>query len=79
MSRFALPSLSAKPLIAHRSRLPYLASVSASRLLIVTGKGGVGKTTVTAALGWSLAAQGGRTLLVELAADRGLARLFGVA
>ena len=53
--------------------------MSASRLLFVTGKGGVGKTTVTAALGWSIAAQGGRTLLVELAADRGLARLFGVA
>jgi anion-transporting ArsA/GET3 family ATPase len=49
----------------------------ASRLLFVTGKGGVGKTTVTAALGWSVAADGGRALLVELAADRGLARLFG--
>jgi anion-transporting ArsA/GET3 family ATPase len=60
-------------------RFLYLAPVSATRLLFVTGKGGVGKTTVTAALGWNVAAQGGRTLLVELAADRGLGRLFGVA
>lgn len=60
-------------------RILYLAPVSSSRLLFVTGKGGVGKTTVSAALGWSLAARGERTLLVELAADRGLARLFGVA
>jgi anion-transporting ArsA/GET3 family ATPase len=57
----------------------YVAPVSAARLLFVTGKGGVGKTTVAAALGWRVAARGGRALLVELAADRGLARLFATA
>lgn len=33
---------------------------------LVTGKGGVGKSTLAAALAWRLAAQGKRTLLVEL-------------
>lgn len=46
-------------------------------LLIVTGKGGVGKTTVAGALATSLAGRGRRVLAVELAADRGLAPLFG--
>lgn len=46
-------------------------------LLIVTGKGGVGKTTVAAALATRLAESGRRVLAVELAADRGLAPLFG--
>jgi anion-transporting ArsA/GET3 family ATPase len=48
-------------------------------LLIVTGKGGVGKTTVAAALATRLADSGRRVLAVELAADRGLAPLFGQA
>lgn len=46
------------------------------RLLIVTGKGGTGKTTVAAALGVHLSRQRQRVLIVELASDRGLARLF---
>jgi anion-transporting ArsA/GET3 family ATPase len=35
------------------------------RMLIVTGKGGVGKSTVAAALGWIAAAQGKKVLLCE--------------
>lgn len=50
------------------------------RLLIVTGKGGVGKSTVAAALGWIAAAQGKRVLLCEFDAKGDLAAaLEGVA
>ena len=43
------------------------------RLLIVTGKGGVGKSTVAAALGWLAAAAGKRVLLCEFDAKGDLA------
>ena len=58
-----------------RTLAPYGAPVQ--RLLFVTGKGGVGKTTVAAALAQRLAQVGRRVLLVEMAADRSLAALFG--
>lgn len=48
-----------------------------TRLVVVTGKGGVGKTTVTAALAAHAAASGTRTLVVETANDGSLAHLFG--
>jgi Mrp family chromosome partitioning ATPase len=51
--------------------------MNAPRLLFVTGKGGAGKTTVTAALGARLAEDRKRVLIVELAGDRGLAQFFG--
>ncbi len=44
----------------------------------MTGKGGVGKTTVAAALALALAAEGRRTLLVEVEGRQGIAQLFGV-
>ncbi len=47
------------------------------QLLIVTGKGGVGKTTVAAALAERAARERQRVLLVELAADRSVGLLFG--
>lgn len=50
--------------------------MSDSRLIFVTGKGGVGKTTITAALGQQAAELGRRTLIVETAADGRLEHLF---
>jgi anion-transporting ArsA/GET3 family ATPase len=50
---------------------------AASRLVIVAGKGGVGKTTVTAALAHAAALTGLRTLIVEVEAGSGLAAVFG--
>jgi anion-transporting ArsA/GET3 family ATPase len=48
------------------------------RLVFVTGKGGVGKSTVAAALGMAAARAGLRTIVVELAYQDRLARAFGV-
>ena len=46
------------------------------RALIVTGKGGVGKTTVAAAVALAAVRSGRRTLVVEVASQHQLARLF---
>jgi energy-coupling factor transporter ATP-binding protein EcfA2 len=47
------------------------------RLIVVTGKGGVGKTTVAAALGRLAAREGRRTTVVEVGGQSRTAELFG--
>ena len=46
------------------------------RLVIVTGKGGVGKSTVALALGLAAAERGKRTIVCEVSAQEGLSRVF---
>jgi len=51
---------------------------STSRVVIVAGKGGVGKTTVTATLAVAAARQGMSVLIVEVEGKSGLPTAFGV-
>ncbi len=46
------------------------------RLVVVTGKGGVGKSTVSIALGLAAAAQGKRTIICEVASQENASRVF---
>jgi anion-transporting ArsA/GET3 family ATPase len=46
------------------------------RLHVVTGKGGTGKTTVSAALALALASEGRNVLLMEVEGRQGIAQLF---
>ncbi len=65
--------------MAVASETELVAGISRSaRLHVVTGKGGVGKTTVAAALALALAEGGRRVLLVEVEARQALAQLFDV-
>jgi anion-transporting ArsA/GET3 family ATPase len=49
-----------------------------SGLVVVTGKGGVGKTTLSAALGRLFAARGRRTMLIEIDPRQNLHHVLGV-
>ena len=48
------------------------------KLLVITGKGGVGKTTIAAAIGILAAHRGRRTIVVEVGEQSRLAGLFGI-
>ena len=54
-----------------------MASPLDRRLVFVTGKGGVGRTTVSLALGMAAAARGKRTIVCEVAAQERTSRIFG--
>ena len=51
-------------------------SLYSKRLVIVSGKGGVGKSTVSAAIGMASAGRGLRTLLIEVASQERMSLLF---
>jgi anion-transporting ArsA/GET3 family ATPase len=55
-----------------------MTSVLDRDLLVVTGKGGVGKTTLATALGLLAAERGRRTIVVEVGAQGRLPALFGL-
>ncbi len=58
--------------------LPLLERLAARKLVVVTGKGGVGKTTVTALLGLLLSRIGRRVLLLETDPRESLHQVLGV-
>ncbi len=58
---------------------PHLARLAAFELLVVTGKGGVGKTAVSASLGRLLAAAGRRVLVLEVDPRENVHQMLGVA
>jgi anion-transporting ArsA/GET3 family ATPase len=57
--------------------LPAFVSLLDRQMLFVTGKGGVGKTTVTAALALAAARSGRRTIVCELAGQARIPALLG--
>lgn len=58
--------------------MPTLTPLADRRFLFITGKGGVGKTTVTAAIAMGLGAQGKRVLIAICDAKERISTLFGV-
>lgn len=55
-----------------------IAALTRRRLIFITGKGGVGKSTATAGLGLALAMQGKRVLIVETDTYSAMADLFAM-
>jgi anion-transporting ArsA/GET3 family ATPase len=55
-----------------------LGNLTDARILLVTGKGGVGKTTVCATLGLWLSQRGQRTIIAETSGATQIAPLFGI-
>ncbi len=66
------------PPTAEPEREPIPPRFSDTRLHIVTGKGGTGKTTVAAALALAIAGRGKRVLLAEVEDRQGISQTFDV-
>lgn len=62
-----------------RDTLCFILDYLEKRLLFVTGKGGVGKTTVAIALGIRAALEGKRTIVCEVSAAENASRMFDQA
>ena len=58
--------------------LTAMTSVLDRKLLVITGKGGVGKSTIAAAAGLLAAQRGRRVIVVELGNQSRLPRIFGL-
>ena len=56
--------------------VPAVTELLDKRLVIVTGKGGVGKSTVSLALGLAAAAEGRRTIVCEVSSQEHTSRVF---
>ena len=59
-----------------RMYVPAVSELLDKRLVIVTGKGGVGKSTVALALGLAAAAEGRRTIVCEVSSQEHTSRVF---
>ena len=70
---YGTPLFLPAPEIARNQPIPDLLD---KRLVIVTGKGGVGKTTVAVALGLRAASEGKRTIVCEVAQQENASRMF---
>jgi anion-transporting ArsA/GET3 family ATPase len=60
----------------HRRYVPAVPELLDKRLVIVTGKGGVGKSTVALALGLAAAQEGRRTIVCEVSSQEHTSRVF---
>ena len=70
---YGTPLFLPAPEIARNQPIPDLLD---KRLVIVTGKGGVGKTTVAVALGLRAASEGKRTIVCEVSSQENASRIF---